>query len=272
MWSPDGRYIASSGLDLRIHVWEAATGKNSAIYSDRPASLPLVGPILVDVCALAWSPDSARIASAYSPELGQQTVDIWSAISGKILRKCSGPAEKNRWIPFSLAWSPDGRFIAAGGSDEQRKKWKLDLTATDYQSIQLWDADTGRLLRTFGAAPWSNQVAWSPDGRYIASAEPNHVVNIWEAATGQRVGRYAGHTEAVRTVAWSPDGSMIASGGNDCTVHLWIWNPRTHIADLSFVYRGHTHTVLTLAWSPEGACIASAGADKTVQVWRVPLQ
>jgi hypothetical protein len=146
----------------------------------------------------------------------------------------------------------------------REKKWKLDLTATDYQSIQLWDADTGRLLRTFGAARWSNQVAWSPDGRYIASAEPNHVVNIWEAATGQRVGKYAGHTEAVRTVAWSPDGSMIASGGNDCTVHLWIWNPRTHTADLSFIYRGHTHTVLTLAWSPEGACIASAGADKTV--------
>ena len=106
-------------------------------------------------------------------------------------------------------------------------------------------------------------VAWSPDGKYIATGSWAHTVQIWNAQSGALVTTYKGHDDFVSAVAWSPDGKYIASGSWDHTVQ--VWDAFTGQAMLT--YTGQRAEVSALAWSPDGAYIASGSWDHTIQVW-----
>jgi hypothetical protein len=123
-----------------------------------------------------------------------------------------------------------------------------------------------------GHTDWVYDVAWSPDGKHIASCSKDKTVQIWDAATGSRIFTYRGHTADVYTAVWSPDGRRIASSSQDKTVQVWDAVDGGHV----FTYRGHTDAVVTVAWSPNGTRLASGSGnvlelnksnDKTVQVW-----
>lgn len=112
-------------------------------------------------------------------------------------------------------------------------------------------------------------VAWSPNGKRVASTSYDGSVQVWDATTGRHVLRYLGHTNAkggdpvVWSVAWSPDGTQIVSAGNDYTAQ--VWDATTGKTVLT--YNGHSGIVHAVAWSPDGKQIASASYDTTVQVW-----
>ena len=108
-----------------------------------------------------------------------------------------------------------------------------------------------------------NAVAWSPDGKRIASSSDDNTVQVWNAADGGNVYTYRGHSNLVEAVAWSPNGKHIASGGFDSTVQVWDTADGSH----AFTYHGHSSFVDTVAWSPNGKRIASGSYDNTVQVW-----
>jgi len=105
-------------------------------------------------------------------------------------------------------------------------------------------------------------VAWSPDGKRIASASSDRTVQVWDATSGANLYTYTGHADSVYAVAWSPDSGRIASASFDKTVQVWDaqgGNPYT--------YSRHSSWVWSVAWSPDGGRIASASGDRTVQVW-----
>ncbi|MBV9691280.1 MAG: protein kinase [Ktedonobacteraceae bacterium] len=108
-------------------------------------------------------------------------------------------------------------------------------------------------------------LAWSPDGKYIASAGMHDgTVQISDAATGAHIYTYSGHFGSVLTVAWSPDGKWIVSGGNDQTAQVWQWQGRQRLST-----HKHAGPVFTVTWSPDSQWIASAaGSDHGVQVWQ----
>jgi WD40 repeat protein len=122
----------------------------------------------------------------------------------------------------------------------------------------------GSVLYTYhGHTNRVTTVAWSPDGKYIATGSANNTVRMWDATTGAQVFVYRGHQGSVNALAWSPDGREIASGAADNTVQIL----ETATGKRWFTYRGHSNTVSAVSWSPDGKFIASGSWDKTVQVW-----
>jgi eukaryotic-like serine/threonine-protein kinase len=110
-------------------------------------------------------------------------------------------------------------------------------------------------------------VAWSPNGKRIASAWQDNTARVWDVTTRNHVLQYNKHSGYVKTVAWTPDSTRIASGSLDNTVR--IWNAATELDILTPPYTGHTKAVRSVAWSHNGTLIASGSVDHTVRVWNV---
>jgi len=153
-----------------------------------------------------------------------------------------------RTAPVSVAWSPDGAFLAFG---------------TEAGYVRIYDAKTFRLVRLLiGHTMRVSSVAWSPDGKQLASTSFDTTARLW-SSDGKPGPVLRGHTGYVYSIAWSPDGRRLASSGVDGTVRLWKVDGASEA-----VLRGHEGNVWSVAWSPYGKMLASGSGDKTVRLWK----
>src|SRR5207248_1846605 len=210
------------------------------------------------VFTLAFTPDGRTLASGS----WNGTVKFWDVASGRVRETLSGHTGR----AWAVAWSPDGRTVASCEWDQTI--WLWDVERRSYQAV-LHGHGAGRTPpRMLRGHRWNVYgVAWSPDGRFLASSGWDNAVRVWDATTGADV-RILRDPDGVDTsfygVAWSPDGTFLASGSYQQGVQVWEVTTGTR----RWVGRSQPTRTRRVAWSPDGTRLASGGEDCSVCLWR----
>jgi WD40 repeat protein len=238
-WSAEGSRIATVGFPARLPseltmttmLWDATSGRRLLIYND-----PLSQRV-------SWAPESARLATGGV----EQTVSVWPAplapdaagatptATPDQNAAASGPYPAKIWsyhgdsaYVWGLAWSPDGARIASCGQ-------KPIVLFASNGGVRIWDAATGRRVLTYTGHSSSVDLwalAWSPDGRYLASGGSDQVVRVWDARIGEDLATYYGHVDqppvytsadpyTIIAIAWSPDSTRLATSALNGPVRVW---------------------------------------------------
>jgi WD40 repeat protein len=267
-FSPDGRRLVSGSLesapnsDLRnrellhpLRIWDAATGRQLLSWHANTGGM---------VQAVAFSPDGKELASLGPPSIenmalaGKQVIEFWDPESGKQLRRIAGSPGNlaiGEW-GRAMAYAPNGKALAVGGQGEGAPE------------VWLLDPLTGKVQHRLGAVKGNYSyhcLAFSSDGKMLASASRDRTVRVWDVATGKESVQLKGHQGGADAVAFTPGAKYLVTGGVDKTVRLW--NLTT--GKQEHKWTGHASGVGSVAISRDGSRVASAGHDTTVLVWNL---
>jgi WD40 repeat protein len=226
------RSLATGGWDGVVRLWDMRDGEmTSSIHAySHPVS------------AVAATPDGFMLFAASGAHPG---VHAWK-MPGATYSFSLGNHAKG---VSCLAVSPDGRFLAAGGFDN---------------NIYLWRLRDRSLVSVFRGHQWSVRcLAFSSHGKFLASGAEDNRVIIWLLSDRRMLSILEGHQMTVRCLGFTPDGETLVSGSSDNCVILWDV-PQSSIYN---TFHGHDNVVSAISVSGDGRLIASAGWDQVIRLW-----
>lgn len=200
-WDPTGSKLVSVGgydaSDRKMVIWDPTSGVALGNFQNDTSQLVQV----------AWSPNGKLLATQDS----NGGIQLWDAVTRQLL---SAIAVTMNTLPLDhVAWSPNSKRLA--GANCQHGVIKTC-------SIELIDASTGTPSSPFQhQVGWLSALAWSPDGRYIATDDGARTVYIWDADTGQVADTLNGNVDAITSISWRHDGNMLATSSEDGSIRIW---------------------------------------------------
>jgi WD40 repeat protein len=245
--APNGKTLATAAGD-DVRFWDAATG--AAVGDPLP-----VAKGAGSFVALAFSPDSKTLA------LGRRQapqVELWDLDQKKMVKSL-----KYDGAVHAIAWSPNGKTVAAAGMAK----------------IMFWDAQTGNLTMSFDVRegpppifPLVTALAFGPDGRTLAAAcIENATIRVYDLfsknpTSAEQHRTCVGHESMVYALAFSADGRTLVSGSADKSARLWEAFSGKPIAN----FKGHIGSVMGVAFAADGRSVYTASADTSILRWDVP--
>ena len=285
-FSPDGRFLASSVKGQSPQLWELTTRKKMVITDNLSHTSVLRfsadGKTLITLSDEGDSISQLDLKTGKVKHIAEQTesvsaynfalthdkfalvrkrteIELWDPMTGETVFTFKGKMSIS-----AVVFSPDGTRLASSGRSSDSNV-TLQLWDTESRE-QLWEAESkesDRLPRTTGVV---NALAFSPDGKNLASGGTDMTVQVRDSATGEPITTLAGHTNGITALTFSPDNRTLASGSADGTVRFW--NSKKGRSLLVRI-TGHTIEMEKVAFYKDNTTLVSIAQDGVVSFWDV---